>query len=302
MRRILGWVLVLVGALAVAAVVLVMYVFVATNRLMARTYTVDVPQVTIASDGATLARGQYLVEKVALCVDCHDRDLGGKVVENSFAMGRLVSANLTRGSGGLPADYSDQDMLRVLTHGVKRDGQSVIFMPSAEYQFTAEDAGAIIAYVRSVPPVNRRLPASSVGPVARALGLFTDFPLATAATMNHSQNRLAAPRPGQSRGGRRGLLVSTAGCRGCHGAQLTGGGGPPPGASNITPIGIGDWTAQDFMAALRTHRRPDGWAINPAMPLTYGEMSDDDLRRISAYPRTVPPAGERSASQHRDGN
>jgi mono/diheme cytochrome c family protein len=301
MRRILRWVLMLVGALAAAAVGLVLYVYVASNRLMSRTYVVAVPQVAIASDGDTLARGKYLVEKVALCVDCHDRDLGGKVVENSFAMGRLVSANLTRGSGGLPADYSDQDLLRVLTHGVKRDGRSVIFMPSAEYLFTAEDAGAIIAYVRSVPAVDRRLPASSVGPVARALGLFADFPLATAATIDHGRNRLAAP-PDQSDAVASGeYLVSTAGCRGCHGAQLAGGGGPPPGASNITPTGIGDWSAQEFVAALRTHRRPDGSAIREAMPLTYGQMSDEDLHRIFAYLRTVPPAGERSVSQRSGG-
>ena len=301
MGRILRWVLVLVGALAAAAVALILYVYVASNRLMARTYVVDVPQVAIRSDDATLVRGKYLVEKVALCVECHDRDLGGKVVENSFAMGRLASANLTRGSGGLPADYSDQDLLRVLTHGVKRDGRSVIFMPSAEYLFTAEDAGASIAYVRSVPPVDRHLASTSIGPVARALGLFTDFPLATAATIDHSRSRLAAP-PDLSNavaGGE--YLVSTAGCRGCHGALLTGGGGPPPGASNITPTGIGDWSAEDFLAALRTHRRPNGSAINEAMPRTYGEMSDEDLHRIFAYLRTVPPAGERSASQRSGG-
>jgi hypothetical protein len=68
-------------------------------------------------------------------------DFGGKVVEDNGAMGRLVASNLTRGRGGLPADYADQDFVRVLTHGVKRDGRSVIFMPVVDYRFTPEDLG-----------------------------------------------------------------------------------------------------------------------------------------------------------------
>jgi mono/diheme cytochrome c family protein len=297
MKRIFRWVLILVAALVLGVVALVAYVFIASNRLMARTYVVDVPRITVASDPDTIARGKYLVENVALCVDCHGPDLGGKLVEESFPMGRLASANLTRGAGGLPPDYSDEDILRVLTHGVKRDGRSVIFMPSADYRFTAADAAAVIAYVRSVPPVDRAVPPIAVGPVARALGLFTPFPLATAATIDHSENRLAAP-PDMSSSVKKGdYLVSTAGCRGCHGALMTGGGGPPPGASNITPAGIGDWTEQDFVTAIRTHRRPDGSAVDEAMPLSYGQMSDEDLKNIYAYLRTVPAAGEKTERQ-----
>ncbi len=37
-----------------------------------------------------------------------------------------------------------------------------------------------------------------------------------------------------------GTVVDSAGCRGCHLPDLIGGGGPPPGAANITPVGIGD--------------------------------------------------------------
>ena len=43
-----------------------------------------------------VARGKYLVGKVAACTACHGADLGGQIVEDNFAFGRLVSANLTR--------------------------------------------------------------------------------------------------------------------------------------------------------------------------------------------------------------
>ncbi len=302
MRRVFRWLFILIGAVVAVAVGLVAYLYIASGRLMARTYALDAPAVVIPSDAASIGRGKYIYEKAAICVDCHDKDLGGKVVEDNFVLGRLVAPNLTRGSGGLWArqpDYSDQDFIRALTQGVKRNGRSVIFMPAAEFHFTAGDLGALIAYMKSVPPVDRTLPEMSVGPLARALGLFSDFPLAAAARIDHSQNRLAqSPNPADAIAIGE-YLVSMASCRGCHGANLTGGGGPPPGASNITPVGIGDWAEQDFFVALRTHKRPNGSAISESMPGTYGDMSDDDLRRILGYLRTVPAAGRKTANQQR---
>ena len=299
MRRLLKWLVIFVAGLGIAVLALVAYVYVASGRVMARTYVVEAPRVPIPTDPASIARGKYLTEKVAVCTECHGTDLGGKVVEDDVAMGRLVAVNLTRGRGGLPADYSDQDFVRALTHGVKRDGRSVIFMPSADYMFTADDLGAIVAYVKSLPPVDRTLPAMSVGPMPRALGLFVNFPLAAASTIDHSQSRLAA-RPDPADAVAIGsYLASSAGCHGCHGAQLTGGGGPPPGGSNITPVGIGGWSERDFVVALRTHRRPNGSAIDEAMPRAYGEMSDDDLARIYVYVRSVPPAGTKTANQQK---
>jgi len=301
MRRLLKGLLYVVGALAILVVGLVGYVYVASNRVMARTYRVEPPQVSIPTDAASIARGKYLAEKVAVCTECHAADLGGKVVDDNFPLGHLVAANLTRGRGGLPADYTDRDFVRVLTHGVKRDGKSVIFMPTVDYVFTPEDLGAIIAYVKSVPPVDRVPSTTSVGPLARALGLFADFPLASASVIDHSQSRLAArPNPADAISMGK-YLVSSAGCIGCHGAQLSGGSGPPPGGANITPVGIGTWSEHDFMVALRTHRRPNGSAIDEAMPRAYGDMTDADLASIFAYLKTVPAAGKKSANQVKAG-
>jgi mono/diheme cytochrome c family protein len=302
MRRLLKWIGYLVATLVLVVAAFVAYVYVASNRVMARTYTVTPPTVPIPTDAAAIARGKYLAEKVALCTDCHAADLGGKVVDDNVAMGRLVAANLTRGRGGLPADYSDADFVRALTHGVKRDGRSVIFMPSADYVFTPEDLGAIIAYVKAAPPVDRTVPEMSPGPMARALGLFVGFPLASASMIDHGQPRLATPPNPDDSVAVGKYLVSSAGCYGCHGPQLTGGMGPPPGGANITPIGIGTWSEQDFIAAIRTHRRPNGTTIDEAMPRAYGEMADGDLSRIYAYLRTVPAAGAKTANQQKAGN
>src|SRR4029453_15581417 len=102
---------------------------------------------------------------------------------------------------------------------------------------------------KSMPPVDRTMPTMSVGPMARALGLFVDFPLASAWLIDHSQSRLVA-RPGPwGAGGTGKSLMSSAGCYACHGAQLTGGSGPPPGGANLTPIGIGGGGEEEFVCA-----------------------------------------------------
>lgn len=298
MRRLLRWSLRLLVVVLIVVAAAVAYVYVASARLLARTYSItSLPDVPVPSDAASLARGKYLVEHVAMCTNCHGDDLGGKVVADSAVMGRLASANLTGGRGGIGATYSNQDFVRAILHGVRRDGRTVVFMPSADYTFTAADLGALIAYVRSVPPVDRAPAPVSVGPMGRALGLFTDFPLAPAARIDHAAVRFATTPDTGDATATGAYLVAAAGCRGCHGAHFEGGGGPPPGASNITPVGIGGWSEQQFIRAIRDHTRPDGSVIDEAMPRAYGEMADQDLRAIFAFLREVPPAGEKTTRQ-----
>jgi mono/diheme cytochrome c family protein len=302
MKRVLRLVLIACLVLLVVAAGFVAYVYLASSRLLAKTYTINnLPPVSVRSDPASLQRGRYLAEQVALCVECHGEDMGGKMTADSVAMGRLAAPNLTRGQGGLGSAYSVEDFTRAILHGVKKDGRSVTLMPSNDYRFTEEDLGALLGYVQSLPPVDRVLPPKSVGPMARILGLFTDFPLAIAARIDHAKVRFAAPASGADPVATGAYLVSTAACQGCHGADFSGGSGPPPGAANITPIGIGDWNEQQFLTAIREHKRPNGTTIDEAMPRLYGQMSDRDLLAIFAYLRTVPPSGEKTASQKKGG-
>jgi mono/diheme cytochrome c family protein len=64
-------------------------------------------------------------------------------------------------------------------------------------------------------------------------------------------------------------------------------------AANITPdrdTGIGTWTDEQIITAIRQGKTPDGEIIFPPMPVpTYNNMSDDDVKAIVAYLRTVKP-------------
>ena len=73
-------------------------------------------------------------------------------------------------------------------------------------------------------------------------------------------------------------------------------------ASNITPdpaTGIGNWTDDQIVDAIRNGKRPDGTTIGPPMPIEfYRDMSDTDVRALVAYLRTVKPIAHTLANIH----
>jgi hypothetical protein len=69
-------------------------------------------------------------------------------------------------------------------------------------------------------------------------------------------------------------------------------------AANLTPdpeTGLGHWTADTFIAALRTGRHEgQGRPILPPMPWPmYRQATDDDLRAVFAYLQSLPPMSNR---------
>jgi cytochrome c553 len=296
MKRVLKFVAYLVLFIFTVAVVAIAYIYYASSQRVAKTYVVTPPPLQIPlGDPVAIERGRYLVHKVSLCIECHGEDLGGKVVTET-PLTRLWGTNLTKGRGGVGTAYTDADFVRALTHGVKKNGQSVIFMPSQDYKFTEADVAALVAYLRSVPPVDREVPEPEIGFLARALGVANKFPLLPAELIDH-QDVAFVPVADRSEAVMAGdYLISTAGCRGCHGPQLTGEGGMPD-AANLTPVGIGAWTEADFKTAIREGRRPNGTSLLPAMPRIYQVMPDAELTRIFAYLKTLPPGGTKSKNQ-----
>ena len=88
-------------------------------------------------------------------------------------LARIVPPNLTRGRGGVGATFTDADFVRAIRHGVDPSGRQLLIMPSDDYNhFSDADLGAIIAYVRSLPPINTSLPSNDI----RTLGLILFAP------------------------------------------------------------------------------------------------------------------------------
>ena len=285
-----------VGVLSLIVLTAAVVVGVSEAR-MRKTYEVaSVTKLNVTKDPAQIARGQHLVTAVAKCTDCHTADLGGKVFIEPGPMGIVSASNLTTGKGGALAGYTDAQLETAIRHGVRKDGRGLLIMPSDEYQnLSDEDVSAIIAYLRSLPPVDRELPKTALGPVGRGLVTF-GVPVIPAARIDHKSvpaSRAAVPPVGPTREYGE-YLVSVGGCRGCHSATLAGQASFEPGAppsSNITPAGpIGRWTEADFVRAMRTGARPDGSTIKEFMPWrSMARHTDDELRAIGLYLRSVPP-------------
>lgn len=97
-------------------------------------------------------------------------------------------------------------------------------------------------------------------------------------------------------------LVRAANCVSCHtvpGGDVFAGGVPFPTdfgtiySTNITPdaaTGIGDWSFEQFEAAMRHGVRPDGTHLYPAFPYTnFTRIADDDLRALYDYFMSLKP-------------
>ena len=114
---------------------------------------------------------------------CHGEDLSG-IVDwfSADPLGTIDSANLTSGDGGVGQEYaSDQDYVNAIRHGIDPAGKP-IFMPavySTSY-LSDEDLGAIIAYMKSVPPVDQKTNGHHFKPLAKimlVLGVLPPLPV-----------------------------------------------------------------------------------------------------------------------------
>lgn len=280
----------LIGAGAAAGAIALAAASIAglTGRTLARRFTVAPAAIVIPDDSASRERGHHLATAIGKCTDCHGEDLGGVYMEMG-PLGAFPAANLTSGRGG--AQRTDADWVRAIRHGVAADGRPLVFMPSTVYaSLSAADLGAVIAWVKSMPPVDRELPPLRIGPIGRLLIAKNPGRLVAATVLDH-----AAPVPADTPAGATPeygrYLAVVGGCTYCHGDNLAGGiqEGPPgtPASADLRPTGpTARWREEDFVTALRTGQRPDGSAINPFMPWRLTRlMTDEEIRAVWAYLR-----------------
>ena len=259
-----------------------------------RHIAVAVAPVPYRSDAAAIERGGYLFRSRG-CGDCHGADGTGHVVID-HGRGMLVrSPDITPAPDGVVAAYRPEDWVRTIRHGVKRDGRPLMIMPSEEYnRFVDADLAAIVAYVRRLAPgagtrAEVRLPKAVKA--LYALGVVRD----ASEKIDHSLPP-AQPVP-EGITPAHGAYVAN-GCIGCHGPRLAGGkipGAPPdwPAAAKLTP-GPGSVldryaSAEQFLAMLKTGKRPDGSSVSPVMPfVSLKELSEVDVRALYLHLRSLP--------------
>jgi mono/diheme cytochrome c family protein len=234
----LKWILSGVLAVGVAALAIV---YCWSTLIIHKTYDIPLTAISIPSDTAAIREGARLV-RIEHCRNCHGEKLEGTFQHIPYRT-ILVAPNITT----LVATYSNEELERLIRHGVKKNGESVFAMPSQMYFYLKDESVAnIIAYLRTLKPIpsSPDLPASSSFYPLSRWELITGNYRRTAAKINHQVPRQLAPADtAQLAFGK--YLVMTA-CSSCHGENLQGQGHAP----NMTIAGA--YTNRQFIHLLKT--------------------------------------------------
>ena len=268
-----------------------------------------------------VARGNYLVQHVSACGDCHTpRTMTGQLDLTRWLAGVPVFAdldpgnpnvgaigapNLTPDSTGLQA-WTDAQIKTAIQDGRDSNGEALFpIMPYWVYHnMKASDVDAVVAYLRSVAPQRNAIPPRQPLPFP-----FTEpaqpIPpsIIPSSTLPASDPRYKSALHGRYLAGMAGVCID------CHSpaaqgpvpAQLdslyAGGRGFGPGtfSANITPdtTGIAALTVAQIVTILKQGVDEMGVPICPPMPVgpagAYGGLRDKDAEAIANYIKTIPP-------------
>jgi mono/diheme cytochrome c family protein len=264
----------------------------------------------LAQAPGSVERGKYLVEGILTCGNCHSPRVAGSPAIDTA---RLYSGGpqkwdtpeyTVKGSNITPdketgiGSWRASSIKSAIRDGKRPTGQQLSpQMPYPFYKiFTNEDLDAVVAYLRSLPPVSNKVSA----PVYKVPVMHVDIP--PGAERSWREHEMKDPV-------KRGFYLATIGhCMECHTPPVNerrdfknalGNGGMtfegPFGASvsrNITSHkekGIGAWSGDEIKRAITQGVRKDGSKLLPPMGYAwYARMTPADLDAIVAYLRTVP--------------
>lgn len=267
----------------------------------------------VAAEPAQLARGKYIFGATGGC-GCHTEpkgaaNAGGRKYDGPF--GTVYSTNITPDTKTGIGGWTDDQIVTAIRLGRRPNGERILPVhPFTSFNGMAEDdLHALVAFLRSVPPVNRpNTPKKITIPMFESV--FLPAWLMTFASKETPPP--AAPVSGLARGE---YLVHAVGhCGECHTPRsamtmavdntrfLAGNSkktGPEGQATaNITPdkaTGIGDWTEEQITTYLGTGNRPDGDVAGGLMGemiqgtlAGYKDMTKADLQAIARYLKSIP--------------
>lgn len=259
-----------------------------------------------------MARGQYLVRGVLVCLGCHSeydwkaeggpvlkgKEGGGQIFPGEDLPGRIVAPNITSDAETGAGSWTDDQLARSIREGIGHDGRALFpIMPYEKFrQLSDEDLASVIVYIRSLSAAHNVLPKTEIIFPVNYLIRSVPQPV-TEPVVEPKFSSM------QSRGE---YLTSLALCADCHTPADRG--KPLPGrdfsggqkfvgpwgtivSANLTPdpSGIPYYDEKLFLQAMRTGQ-VGARTLSPFMPWsTYRNMSDEDLRAIFAYLRSLKP-------------
>ena len=266
-----------------------------------------------AATPAEVARGKYIFGATGGC-GCHTEpkglvNAGGRKYDGPF--GTVYSANITPDTKTGIGGWTDLQIITAIRLGRRPNGERLVPVhPFTSFNGMAdEDLKALVAFLRTVPPVNRaNTPKKITVPMFESVFL----PAWLMAFAAKETPPPAAPLSGVARGEY--LVHAVAHCGECHtprsamtmavdNSRFLAGNtkktGPEGQATpNITPdkvTGLGDWTEEQIVTYLGTGNRPDGDVAGGLMEeMIQGtlaglkDLTKADLQAIARYLKSIP--------------
>jgi len=262
-------------------------------------------------EAAPAVRGEYVFHLTGGC-GCHTDAkhkgaflAGGRAIQTPF--GTVFGTNLTPDPETGLGRWSEEDFIRAMTLGVRKDGQDLfpVFPYTSFTRMSPQDLKDLWAYLKTVQPVrleNRHH--EMIPPFGIRLGIgpwkamnFTPGPFTPDPAVSEQVNRGAY------------IVQALAHCAECHTPRnftgalrldraYAGSVDGPEGqlAPNMTPdakTGIGEWSAKDIAYFLQNGAKPDGDTVeglmSEAIENGYHAAAESDLAAVAAYLKSLKP-------------
>ena len=276
----------------------------------------------VSDSPEAIQRGNYIVNNVSSCGACHTTRenadlvhptktvfLGGGNILSELGM-KLFIPNITPDAETGIGKWTDDQLMRAIRDGIRADGTLMFpIMPFGAYQHMSDaDVRAVVAYLKTVPAAP--LPG---GRKEHELPFYMS--MAVGMGIAHHQPVASVPEPDRSNKVKYGeYLMWLGGCSDCHSLTSRGpreptdelwfAGADMPSdldgvgkvwARNLTPdpeTGLGRYSTEEIIAALRAGKRLDGKLMAPPMSLFIPHiagMTDEDLDALVSFFKSLKP-------------
>ncbi len=308
-------------------VLLVGVVFIWIQSSYDATFDVEYPKLTISSDSAILARGEYLVNGPAHCTGCHvesiesvianetggSRPMIGGVPFPMGPLGTMYPGNLTPDKETGLGQYEIGQVFRMMRHAVKPNGTATL-TPLMPFQGMAdEDLIAVVSFLLAQPSIKNEVKEPEWSFLGKAIR--TTAPAFKPNFEPQFSERAPIMEPTLERG--RYLAHAVSNCVGCHtprdqasftptGPEFSGGMEFEPWPELNKRLGVEEmmWTRSTNItphpgSSFSKFKNLEQWIrrfrqgrLVKQSPMPWGafsKMSDEDLEAIYIYLSSLDP-------------
>ncbi len=285
MKRVVRWLGWALGSLVALGIIAFAAVYVLCERNLRHVYEVPAVSMSIPADPAAIAEGARMATIRGCFGGCHGKHGEGFVMFDEPMIARIVAPNLT----AAVRKYSAAELVNIIRHGVRPDGRSMMVMPSEQFvALTDEDLGRIIAYLKSLAPLEGPGASVSLGPLGRigvAAGKFKTVAQLIVETV--------PPPAATSDAAARGRYLARSSCTGCHGTSLRGHSVPAFTSPDLQLVAA--YSLETFTQLLRTGVALGGRQLPTMGPASRDHLSyftDSEIADLYSYLHALPEASK----------